>query len=111
MDSVEYPEFIRKLPQADLPFEGMTGFLIQGESGQVVLFESEVEAHVPAHSHGSQWGVVTGGKMDLRIGEDLRTYLPGDCYFIAAGTEHEAKIYPGFKCVDVFEDTDRYHPK
>jgi mannose-6-phosphate isomerase-like protein (cupin superfamily) len=111
MSSSAFPDFVRHLPQADLPFEGLRGWLLQSDWGQVLFNESDIELSVPAHSHGSQWGTVINGKIELTIDGKKRTYRRGDSYFIPTGTTHSAIIYAGFKAVDYFADKDRYQPK
>lgn len=108
MDRSEFPPFVRTLPEADLPFDGLRGWLLQSESGQVLFNESDIELTVPEHSHGSQWGVVVDGKIDLTIGGHAHTYTRGDTYFIPDGTPHQARIYPGYRAVDYFADRSRY---
>ncbi len=108
MKSPEFPAFVRGLPEADLPFDGLRGWLLQSASGQVLFNESDIELTVPEHSHGDQWGVVVDGKIDLTIGGHTQTYTCGDTYFIPAGTPHHARIYPGYRAVDYFADRDRY---
>ncbi len=104
----EFPAFVRSLPEADLPFDGLRGWLLQSESGQVLFNESDIELTVPEHSHGNQWGVVIDGKIDLTIGDHTQTYTCGDTYFIPDGTPHQARIYPGYRAVDYFADRNRY---
>jgi mannose-6-phosphate isomerase-like protein (cupin superfamily) len=111
MSSTQFPDFVRRLPQADLPFEGLRGWLLQSDEGQVLFNESDIELAVPAHSHGNQWGTVIDGKIELTIGGEKRLYQRGDSYFIPANTTHSAVIYPGFRAVDYFADKDRYQPK
>jgi hypothetical protein len=111
MSSSEFPAFVRRLPEADLPFAGLCGWLLQGESGQILFNESEVEVNVHEHSHGNQWGVVIDGKIDLTIGNEVRRCSRGDTYFIPAGTPHRARIYPGFRAVDYYADRDHYRPR
>jgi hypothetical protein len=111
MSPSPFPDFVRRLPQADLPFEGLRGWLLQSDGGQVLFNESDVELVVPAHSHGSQWGTVIDGKIELTIDDRKRTYQRGDSYFIPANATHSAIIYPGFRAVDYFADKDRYQPK
>ena len=111
MKSSEFPDFVRSLPEADLPFEGLRGWLLQSDSGQVLFNESDIETSVPNHSHGNQWGIVIDGKIELTIGDQTRTYSRGDMYCIPAGIVHSAQIYPGFRAVDFFEDRDRYRPR
>lgn len=104
----EFPEFIRCLAQADLPFEGLRGWVLQSEYGQVLFNESEVKLVVPEHKHGDQWGIVTAGRIELIINGEQNTFVQGDSYFIPAGTLHSAVIYPGFRAVDYFADKERY---
>lgn len=111
MSSSEFPGFVRSLPRADLPFEGLRGWLLQSDSGQVLFNESDIELSVPEHSHGSQWGTVINGKIELTIDGQTRIYSRGDSYFIPADTLHSARIYPGFRAVDYFADKDRYQLK
>jgi mannose-6-phosphate isomerase-like protein (cupin superfamily) len=111
MKSSEFPIFIRNLPEADLPFKGLRGWLLQSETGQILFNESDIEVSVPWHKHGNQWGVVIDGKIELTIGDETRTYSRGDSYFIPAGTAHKARIYPGFRALDYFADRDRYRPR
>ena len=104
----QFPAFVRALPEADLPFDGLRGWLLQSESGQVLFNESDIEVTVPEHSQGSQWGVVIDGKIDLTIGGRTQTYTCGDTYFIPDGTPHQARIYRGYRAVDYFADRGRY---
>lgn len=108
MKSSEFPTFVRSLPEADLPFDGLRGWLLESDSGQVLFNESDIEVSVPEHSHGSQWGVVIEGKIELTIGDQTKMCCRGDTYFIPAGTGHRARIYPGFRAVDYFADRDRF---
>jgi mannose-6-phosphate isomerase-like protein (cupin superfamily) len=108
---MEFPDFVRRLPRADLPFEGLRGWLLQSQWGQVLFNESDIELSVPAHTHGNQWGTVIDGRIELTIGGKKRLYQRGDSYFIPAGTTHSAVIYPGFRAVDYFEDKERYQTK
>ena len=89
----------------------LRGWLLQSESGQVLFNESDIEVSVPEHSHGDQWGVVINGSIELTSLNQTRTYSAGDTYFIPAGTEHQARIYPGFRAVDYFADSDRYRTR
>ncbi len=107
----EFPDFVRKLPEADMPFQGLRGWLLQTESGLVLFNEASHEVHVPEHSHGDQWGVVVDGKIDLTIDGKTRTFGRGGSYFIPKGAMHRARIYRGFRAVDYFADRDRYTPK
>ena len=111
MKNSGFPSFVRSLPEADLPFDGLRGWLLQSDSGQILFNESDIELIIPKHSHGEQWGVVIEGKIKLTIDGKTKIYSRGDTYFIPRGMTHEARIYPSFRAVDYFEDKNRYKPK
>lgn len=111
MSSSEFPPFVKSLPEADLPFDGLRGWLLVSESGLVMFNESDIEVDVPEHSHGEQWGIVIDGEIELTIGGMNRTYIKGDTYFIQSGVLHKATLHPGFRAVDYFADKDRYHKR
>ncbi|UCG83462.1 MAG: cupin domain-containing protein [Dehalococcoidia bacterium] len=111
MVSPEFPAFIRGLPEAELPFVGLRGWLLQSESGQVLFNESDTDVTVPEHTHGDQWGIVISGKIELTIGEQNLIFARGNTYFIPKGTPHRARIFPGFRAVDYFADRDRYQSR
>ena len=102
-----YPEFIRNLPEADLPIDKVVGYLFQGYQGQICFFDFEPGIDVPAHSHGNQWGVVLDGEFSITIGEETRTLRKGDSYYIPAGNVHSARFDQACKVLDFFEDFDR----
>ena len=108
MKSSEFPTFVQHLPEADLPFDGLRGWILQSESGQVLFNEAVIELTIPKHSHGDQWGVVIDGKIELTIGDHAQTFTRGDTYFIPSGTPHQARIFPGFRAIDYFADRNRY---
>lgn len=108
MNSSEFPDFIKKLPIANIPVNGLNGWLLQSNDGQILFNESEVETTVPEHSHGDQWGIVIDGTIELTVNGKTNKYNRGDTYFIAGGTVHSAHIHPGFRAVDYFKDKDRY---
>ena len=111
MASYEFPDFVRSLPEADIPIEGLRGWLLQGESGLVLFVESEVEVALPAHAHGDQWGIVIHGEIELTIGDQTQVYGRGDSYFMPAGVEHRGMLHAGFRAMDLFADRDRYKPR
>ena len=106
-----FPEFITKLPKADMPLVGVRGWISQAADHQVVFFDIDPIGEIPAHSHGEQWGIVVEGAMELTIGGVTRTYRAGDSYHIPAGVEHGAKFLTHFRAIDVFADADRYKPE
>ena len=106
-----YPDVITQLPEADIPFEGVRGWLSQAMDHQLVFFEIEAIGQVAEHKHGAQWGVVFEGEMELTIGGELKTYLKGDSYFIPEGVLHSAVFKKKSYLMDFFADRDRYLPK
>jgi len=106
-----FPEPIRNLPQADIPIEGITSYLLQGEHQQVVFMSFDKDVSVPEHSHEAQWGVVVAGKVDLTIDGVGQTYSKGDSVFIPKGVKHSAKIHAGYADVSFFNEKDRYKVK
>jgi len=106
-----YPDVITGLPEADIPFEGVRGWLSQAENHQVVFFEIEAIGEVAEHSHGAQWGTVFDGEMDLTIGGVTRTFQKGDTYFVPDGVLHSAVFKKKTWLMDFFADKNRYLPK
>ena len=106
-----YPEVITCLPEANIPFEGVMGWLSQSTDHQIVFFEIEAIGEVAQHTHGAQWGTVFEGEMDLSIGGITKTYLKGDQYFIPAGIPHSAVFRKKTWLMDFFADKNRYLPK
>ena len=107
----DFPEFICRLPAVDVPFPGVSGYLMQGEAQQVAFLQFETDADVPEHSHNAQWELVIGGQVDLRMGGETRTYRAGDSFFIPAGTGHGARVYAGYRAIVFFDQADRYQTK
>jgi quercetin dioxygenase-like cupin family protein len=106
-----FPDPIRNLPEADMPFEGLEAYLSQSEDHQIVFMEFSKDTVVPEHSHESQWAVVLEGKIDIVIGGKEQTFGRGDQYFIPKGVKHSAKIYAGYADVTYFNQKDRYRKK
>jgi len=106
-----FPEPIRNLPEADIPFSGIKAYLSQAQNHQVLFWEFTEDVEVPEHSHEAQWGVVLEGRIDLTIEGVERTYSKGDRYFIDKGERHSAKVYAGYADITFFNQKDRYRPK
>jgi len=106
-----YPEMILGLPQADIPFEGVKGWIMQDEKVSAVFFELDPIGKVPDHSHCAQWGMVLEGKMNLTIDGKTSTYMKGDRYFIPKGIIHSAEFLTKCYVIDFFADPDRYKKK
>ena len=107
----KFPTMITGLPEADIPFDGVRGWIVQGAEHQVVFMDIDPVGEVAPHSHGEQWGVVVEGEMELTIGGVTRRLGPGDSYHIGAGVVHSAKFLSRFRVIDVFAEKDRYKVK
>ena len=105
-----FPEIITQLPEANIPFEGVRGWLSQAKDHQVVFFEIEAIGAVSEHKHGAQWGTVFEGEMELTIGGETKTYTRGDSYFIPEGVLHSAVFKRKSYLMDFFADRERYKP-
>jgi len=99
------------LPEIDTPLPGVRGRLLQGEKNQVVFFDIEKGAQVPAHSHCAQWGLMIDGEMALTIGGETAVYRKGDRYFIPEGIVHAAEFRTRVFVMDVFAAAARYKTK
>ena len=106
-----YPEFIRNMPEVDVPVEGVRGWLLENDRQQIVFFEIKPEAVVPPHSHCAQWGIMLEGEMDLTISGNTIRVKRGDRYFIPEGAEHSAKFNSPVSVIDIFDAPDRYKCK
>ncbi|MFH2057087.1 MAG: cupin domain-containing protein [bacterium] len=110
-EGTAYPEMIRGLPQVDVPFKGVRGWLISGGNKQIVFFDIEPVGQVPPHAHCAQWGIVVSGEMKLTIGEAAKVYKPGDWYYIPEGVVHSANFLSRVNVIDMFDAPDRYKIK
>jgi quercetin dioxygenase-like cupin family protein len=107
-----FPEVITRLPEADIKFEGVRAWLLQGGEQQLVFFEMESSAQVPEHSHDyPQWGIVIEGKMELIIQDKPKICQKGDEYLIPANARHYAKFWTRSRVIDFFSEKSRYKPK
>ncbi len=107
-NSESFHAIIKKLPEAEIPFNGVKGWISQGPAHQVAFLEIDPIGRVPEHSHAAQWGIVVEGEMQLTIGNTTRTYRKGDSYYIPAGTPHAANFGKKTLAIDFFDENDRY---
>ena len=103
-----FPEPIRALPQASIPLRGITAYLSQSATHQIVFMEFAEDVLLPEHIHESQAGFVLEGTIELCIDGKTRTYRKGDRYFIPAGVRHSGKIYAGYADITFFNEAHRY---
>ena len=108
---MDYPKMITDLPQADIPFKGVRGWLFQGSNQQIVFMDIDPIGGVSEHKHGEQFGVVLEGEMTLTIGGESKLYKKGDTYFIPQGVPHSAVFHSRVKVIDYFNEKERYKTK
>ena len=112
MTDVEiFPEQKRKLPEADIPLEGIKAYLSQSDTHQIIFMEFEKDVDLFEHSHAAQIGIVLEGQIDLTIDGKTKTYTKGDRYYIPDGVLHSGKIYAGYADITFFNEPNRYSPK
>ena len=77
--------------------------VISGKQGMLVWWRFEAGAHAAAHKHPhEQMSWMLRGRMELRIGDDKRSMVPGDVAVIPGGVEHEAFFPEETELVDFF---------
>ena len=106
-----YPDLITSLPEANIPFKGVRGWISQSVNHQVVYMDIEPIGEVAEHSHAAQWGYVLEGEMKLRIDGVEKTYLKGDSYYIPENVIHSAVFETRTFIMDVFAERNRYKQK
>ncbi|TFH58736.1 MAG: cupin domain-containing protein [Candidatus Zixiibacteriota bacterium] len=106
-----FPKPITSLPQADIPIEGVTAYLSQAETHQIVFMEFAKDVHLPEHSHATQVGFVLEGKIEMVIGGEKKTFVKGDRYYIPDGVSHSARIFAGYADITFFNEPGRYRRK
>jgi quercetin dioxygenase-like cupin family protein len=107
----EFPEFIAALPEVEMPFEGLTARLLQGEGQQVVFLYADRDTDVPEHSHRAQWELVLDGEAVLTMGGKERSYRRGESFYIPEGVPHSATVRAGYRAIMFFDQADRYRAK
>ncbi len=107
----QFPEFITRLPEVDIPWEGVGGHLLQGEQLQVVFLHFQRQTVVPEHSHQAQWELVLAAEVELNLEGKRTTYRPGQSFFIPAGAVHGAVVHAGYRAIVFFDQVDRYRTK
>ena len=108
---MDFPDMIKNLPEADIPFKGVRGWILQGKNQQVVFMDIDPIGEVSEHTHSAQFGVVLEGEMSLTIGGETKRYRKGDTYFIPEGVPHSAVFHSPFRVIDIFDEKQRYRTK
>ena len=92
---------------ASIPEERIAGKItrkvISGQQGMMVWWHFQAGGHAAAHKHPhEQISWMIKGRMDLRIGDEKRSMVPGDIAVIPGGVEHEAFFPEETEIVDFF---------
>ncbi|MFQ5435975.1 MAG: cupin domain-containing protein [Anaerolineae bacterium] len=106
-----FPEAITDLPQADIPLGGLTAYLSQADTHQILFMQFEQDVDLSEHAHDAQYGVVLEGKIELTIDGEKHCFTKGDRYYIPVGVKHSAQIYAGYADITFFNEPDRYTAK
>lgn len=106
-----FPEIIKTLPEANLPFDNAKAFISQGDGHQILFMEFDADIELPEHSHEAQVGFVLRGKIELLINEEKKVFTTGDIYYIPAGIKHSGRIFAGYADITFFNEPDRYKIK
>lgn len=106
-----FPTPITSLPEADIPLSGISAYLSQSDTHQVLFMEFDEDVELPEHTHAAQMGVVLEGKIELIIDGEKRCFTKGDRYFIPAGIKHSGKIFAGYADITFFDEPNRYSTK
>jgi quercetin dioxygenase-like cupin family protein len=109
--AMEYPKMISSLPPADIPFQGVKGWILQGPAQQLVFLEIDPIGEVTEHTHSAQFGMVLEGELSLTMGGETKRYGKGDTYFIPAQMPHSAVFHSKVHVVDLFDEPARYKNK
>ncbi len=110
MDHI-FPEAIRNLPQADIPLDGITAYLSQADTHQILFMEFDQDTELPEHAHAAQMGIVLEGKIELVIDGERQCFGKEDRYYIPEGVVHSGMIYAGYADVTFFNEPHRYAAK
>ena len=102
---------IKALPLANIPIEGVTAFLSQGDTHQILFMQFEKDVELPSHSPAGQAGFVLNGKIEMTIDGENKIFIKGDSYHIPENVIHSAKIYAGYADITFFDQPDRYSVK
>jgi len=63
----DFPNIITSMPEADIKFDGVKGWIAQGDNHQIVFLEIKSSAEVSEHSHKAQWGIVVEGEVMFHV--------------------------------------------
>ena len=103
-----FPDPIKNLPEADIPLDGVTAYLSQADSHQILFMQFDEDVDLPEHTHEAQMGIVLEGRIELTIDGETQLFSKGDRYYIPAGIRHSGQIYKGYADITFFDEPSRY---
>lgn len=107
-----FPNVITNLPEADIPFEGIKAWTLQGETHQLVFYQMEANARIPEHSHEyAEWAMVIEGEMELTIEGKTRNVKKGDEFLTSARAKHKWTSLTKTRVIALFSERTRYRTK
>jgi quercetin dioxygenase-like cupin family protein len=106
-----FPKPVASLPQADIPIDGISAFLSQSDTHQIIFMEFEKDVALPEHSHAAQVGFVIEGKIELIIDGERKNFEKGKIYYIPEGVPHSGQIFAGYADITFFGEPGRYSQK
>lgn len=104
MDDGRWPDFVTRLPRAEVPVPGLDARVVDDGDHQVALFDFAEAGTVPEHTHADKWGVVVTGQMVLTVDGTTSIVGPGDTYFVSAGVPHGANVEAGSRIIEIFAE-------
>jgi quercetin dioxygenase-like cupin family protein len=76
-------------------WDGVVGRVVGGDHLTLAVVELRADTVIPEHSHeNEQVGVLVGGSLTFRIGEEERELKPGGAWAIHANVPHEIRTGP-----------------
>ncbi len=107
---MEFPDFIKKLPVAEMP-PGINAWLLSAPRHQVAFLQIPRDSTVPEHAHAAQLEIPLEGSAEITIGGAVKTYGPGEPFYVPAGVPHAGKVKGPYTAVIIFDCPDRYKAK
>ena len=108
---MRFPDFIEKLPEADVPVPGVQAFLLQASHHQIAFLKSDTDMTMPEHSHAARLEIPLEGMAEVVIGGQVKAYGPGEPIYVPAGVAHSGKVKAPYASVIIFDSADRYRLK
>jgi quercetin dioxygenase-like cupin family protein len=85
-------------------WDGVVARSLHGTEATLAAIELEPDVDVPEHAHvNEQIGILTGGSLTFRIGDEEQDLRPGATWVIPAHTAHSVRSGPeGARLIELF---------